>query len=216
MVNIQYGFYKRRTNMKKTAIIFALLFAFSLAACGGGIGPVSVGDMIQIGGFDWLVLAVEDGKALVLSDKVMEVRPYHSPGGDITWENCDLREFLNGSFYNSTFNDQEKALIIETELVNADNPERGTAGGNNTRDKVFLLSLDEVNKYMGDDAHINIRNAKIAKNLATDSDSPWWLRSPGRGSHNAASVYYDGHVIVAGYNVDLGSAGVRPALWLKL
>jgi RNA polymerase-interacting CarD/CdnL/TRCF family regulator len=43
-------------------------------------------------------------------------------------------------------------------LVNANNPEYGTAGGNNTRDKVFLLSIDEVKqakiylKYKNDKA----------------------------------------------------------------
>jgi hypothetical protein len=180
-------------------------------------GQVSVGDMIQLGGLDWLVLAVEDGKALVLSDKVLERRAYQSDG-EKTWESSDLREYLNGSFYNSTFNDQEKNLIIETELVNANNPDHGTAGGNSTRDKVFLLSIDEVNKYMGDEAHIIIRSAIIAKSLATDEASWWWLRSPGRTSHYTVVVHSDGYISDGGFSDGGGDgrSGVRPALWINL
>ena len=37
----------------------------------------SVGDVIQFGGIDWLVLDIQDGKALLLSEKILEERPYH-------------------------------------------------------------------------------------------------------------------------------------------
>jgi hypothetical protein len=185
---------------------------------GNGNSPfasVSVGDIIEFGQLDWLVLAVEDGKALILSDKIIENRVYHSPWGEITWEHSSLREFLNGSFYNSTFTEQEKGWIEETNIINNDNAQYGTSGGNDTVDKIFLLSIDEVNTYMGNDSHINLRNAKIAEHLATGNIGWWWLRSPGSRSDRAAGVREGGYVGVNGnYVGDFG--GVRPALWLNL
>jgi len=105
-------------------------------------------------------------------------------------------------------------------LVNADNPKYGTPGGNNTRDKVFLLSLDEIEQYMGDNSHVNIKNAKRAVDLNGDS-LHWWLRSPGLSDQfncgYIAAVDKDGGVRVSGGRVDSKyDVGVRPALWLDL
>ena len=193
-----------------------------VAACGGGgilpgvgspYSSAKVGDIIQFGGLDWIVLTVENGKALILSEKVLEERAYHQEWRDpyitwyITWEECSLREFLNGSFYNSTFNDQEKRLISETRLTNL--------GGNDTDDRVFLLSVDEVNEYMGDNAHVNMRNAKRAEllNSSWGVTSRWWLRP----SPHAVIVDGDGRVLGIPITARSDSnVGVRPALWLNL
>ena len=197
--------------MKKlTALTIVLTLALLFASCGGNPhSKAQAGDTIQLGNINWLVLAVEGGKALVLSEKVMENRAYRPQGINVNWENCSLREFLNGSFYNSAFSEQEKKWIVESQLINANNPQYGTSGGNSTKDKVFLLSIDEVNKYMGDGAHVNIRNAK-------KTDSGWWLRSPGGISNYAAYVNGDGDVRVLGLDAAYTGGGVRPALWLKL
>jgi hypothetical protein len=168
----------------------------------------NVGDIIEMGQINWLVIAVQDGRALILSEDVLEQRAYHDTATAITWEHSSLREFLNGSFYNTTFTEQEKEWIHETANLNSDNPENGTSGGNDTVDKIFLLSIDEVNEYMGDNAHINIRNAR-------NVESWWWLRSPGTRSDFATYVLRDGRVYVYGSPVS-GDGGVRPALWLNL
>jgi hypothetical protein len=181
---------------------------------------LSVGDVIQFGGVDWIVLAVQDGKTLILSDKVLEIREYHSQNGDITWENCDLRGYLNNSFYNSTFNEHEKERITETTVINNDNTEYGTLGGNDTVDNVFLLSIDEVNQYMGDSSHISLRNSRVAEHIVTGKSESWWLRSPGFGNYATANVKLDGFVNTSGSldpyadNV-FGTLGVRPAMWIK-
>ena len=44
----------------------------------------NIGDIIQFGGHDWRVLDVRDGKALLLSDKIIEKRPYHDEYEDVT------------------------------------------------------------------------------------------------------------------------------------
>ena len=58
--------------------------------------------------------------------------------------------------------------------------------------------------------------ADEVKSLLTINDRAcelwWWLRSPGHGQHDAATVDDDGSVHAYGDNVSHGSVGVRPAL----
>jgi len=154
-----------------------------------------------------------------------------------------LRQYLNGEFFENTFTAAEKARIATTQVKNDDNQWQGTAGGNDTTDKVFLLSLEEVVKYFGDSGELanwpgfvwvmadQYDSVRVA---CTQSGrvSWWWLRSPGYFSSWAVRVLGDGRVHVGGrgvdrddddvvvynditYNLSAGG-GVRPALWLNL
>jgi len=169
---------------------------------------VDVVEIIEFGGYDWRVLDMQDGKALILSELVLESRAYQVIPGGMQWGSSDIRDYLNGEFYNS-FNEADRARIIETTVVNNDNPKYEIWGGADTEDKIFLLSIDEVNEYFNDD------NSRIAKN---ERGSPmlWWLRSPGLDFHLAALVFFDGNVRLNGERLHVGYVGVRPALWLKL
>ena len=189
----------------------------------------TVGSIHKFAGIDWRVLAVENDNALLISEKILERRPYHESSGNITWENCTLRKYLNGEFLNNL--GEKKSLISETRNnPNPNNHWYGTAGGSTTADKIFLLSLDEVCCYFGDStAHLNKKgstgsdfdindknNAARIANYGNEGASWWWLRSPGYDSYIAARVTDDGYVHVRGNGVLLGDGGVRPALWLNL
>jgi hypothetical protein len=116
------------------------------------------------------VLAVENGKALIITDKIIDFRAYHNEWEDITWAECDLRAYLNGEFYNG-FSATDKAKIAETRNVNKDNqwhyPEYDPGdilaprGGADTTDKIFLLSLEEVVKYFGDSGQLAKGNSYV-------------------------------------------------------
>ncbi|MCL2678031.1 MAG: InlB B-repeat-containing protein [Clostridiales bacterium] len=186
------------------------------------------GTSIGLGGIYWLVLEVRGGKALVISDEILETRAYNGEYvGEITWENCSLRGYLNGEFFDNTFSAAEKEMIVPTQVKNDDNQWFGTAGGNDTSDKIFLLSLEEVVKYFGDSGQLANRpgslsyindqynSARIAKNMSGNA-SWWWLRSPGLDSGRAAYVNVDGRVNVYGGPVNRANGGVRPALWINL
>jgi hypothetical protein len=169
---------------------------------------IEIGDVFLFGSYDWRVLEIQDDKALIISEDVIELKPYHADGGEITWEHSSIREYLNGEFYNS-FSSAEQGHIVETTIINNDNPIHGTAGGNDTTDNIFLLSIEEAQTYFTDDA----------SRIAVDSDgeaSWWWLRSPGGYSNCAAFVIGNGKVNVGGFFVYGISDGIRPALWLNL
>ena len=217
------------------AIILSVLLILGLISCGNtdtapsGENPYSsleTGDTLQFGGEDWRVLDVQDGKALIISEKVLKQKEYHSEFTDITWETCDLRAYLNDEFYKS-FSAAEQKRIAETKVINNDNPWFDTSGGNDTIDKIFLLSLDEVVKYFGDSGQLANRlneetywiddqynDARIAYNL-NGASSWWWLRSPGYDSGGAVYVFSDGDISTNGNAVNC-TDGVRPALWLSL
>ena len=150
----------------------------------------------------WIPLHIDPKQRtlLIISEKVIDEKPYNDKYIGVTWETCTLRRWLNEDFY-SIFTDEEKAMIAETSVVNSDNASYGTKGGNDTGDKIFLLSLDKAKKYFANDSS---RGVGIW----------WWLRSPGSDQSYAARVYHDGSLFDGGGFVHR-AYGVRPALNLK-
>jgi len=216
-------------------IVFVLTFSTACEKHDTGIlnndDFSKVGDIIQFGGYDWKILEIENDKALILSDKILMKESYHSTDERVTWEGCDLRQYLNGTFYENIFTIEERNLIIEMNIKNTANQWYGINGGVDTTDKIFLLSLEEVVRYFGDSGQLvnipadnvyKISDEYDSKRVAKDKDSDnvgWWLRSPGARTDLTVFVDYEGKIQAAGHNsneyVD-STGGVRPALWIKI
>ncbi|MCR4720226.1 MAG: fibronectin type III domain-containing protein [Lachnospiraceae bacterium] len=99
---------------------------------------------------EWICLDYDEdnGKALFLSRYILDKHDYNDEYTDVTWENCTLRSWLNETFLYSAFSEKErKELILQTLLINSLNNSKGVNGGNDTKDRVFLLSMEEFNKY---------------------------------------------------------------------
>jgi len=136
--------------------VLAMLCAMVLSGCGDDSKKVKKGDTIEFGGHYWTVLEVQKGKALILSDKVIENRPYHSQFVAVTWESSDIRKHLNTVFLHS-FNPIDRNRILDTKVVTNNNPWYGTLGGVATTDKIFLLSLEEMVQHFGDSSKLKNR-----------------------------------------------------------
>ena len=108
----------------------------------------AVGRIIKFAGIDWIVLDVQDNKALIISKQILEKRQYHTEPERIFWKDSTLREYLNCEFYNR-FSEKSKAAIAETHITTPANPWYGTSGGSDTTDKIFILSLEEISRYCG-------------------------------------------------------------------
>ena len=176
---------------------------------------------------EWQVLAKEDNKIMVISKYALKGIPYNwRYESNITWETCFLRKWLNETFINSAFSSDEQTLIPETNVSAGNNPEFNTNPGNATKDKIFLLSINEVNKYFSSDDERMCAATDYAKAQGayiSDDDTVggkgacwWWLRSPGGDQYSAARVDSDGSVYCRGSNVHFGSVSVRPALWISV
>lgn len=200
---------------------------------------IKIDSLLPFGGYNWRVLDIQNNKALIITEDIIDQRPYHDAYKDITWADCALRKYLNGEFYDK-FNETDKSRIIPAVNKNPDNQWYGTKGGADTQDNVFLLSLEEVCKYFGDSSaklqnpgknqrywfeRKDENNSKrIARLLGKEGSWWWWLRSPGRVNLKAVYIFgTDGNIGIQGNNILKGNisdgkctGGVRPALWLKL
>lgn len=185
---------------------------------------------------EWIVLDYDSAnhRALLLSRYGLDAKRYNEAKDDITWEECTLRTWLNDIFLNKAFTAKEQKAIL---LTNVDNSSSqgdsgwSTSGGNNTQDRIFLLSYAEANKYLG----VTYAGSKDTKSRVAptayamkqgahtytgdetaDGEAAgwWWLRSPGYYQGHAANVTTIGCLdIMRSINV-VGC--VRPALWIDL
>ena len=199
----------------------------------------NVGDTIKFGKYEqdnnlsngkedieWSVLAKEGNRVLLISKYALDRKSYNADYGDVTWETCSLRQWLNGTFLNDAFSAEEQALIQDT-YVSADaNSEYDTNPGNATTDKVFLLSINEAEQYFGS-AEVRMcipteyakANGAYTDNRYTKNGVPtcwWWLRSSGYVQYDAPYIYSDGSVYYRGGYVLDARECVRPALWINL
>lgn len=193
---------------------------------------------LSFGGYNWRVLDIQDNVALLITEDIIEQRAYHDAYKDITWADCSLRKYLNGEFYDK-FSEADKSRIMPVINKNLDNQWYGSKGGVDTKDSIFLLSIEEVCKYFGDsrsklynrgknqrywfERKDENNNKRIARFEGETWGSWWWLRSPGRVSVKAVYIHGDGNIGIQGNNILKGNisdgkctGGVRPALWLKL
>jgi hypothetical protein len=177
---------------------------------------IEVGDTVTFGTYNgvpitWKVLKMENSRALIISEHVLAQVNFNNKNADITWEDSEIRNWLNNDFLASSFNELQRLAIFETEIVQSNNPDYGVSGGNNTKDKIFLLSTDEAR-----DLFITNEERKATMDgLAMK----WWLRSPGVEGKFIAIVLYDGAVYSFGANANgdtVYNCGVRPALWADI
>jgi len=168
----------------------------------------------------WIVLKKENGKALLLSMYGLDAKQYNEEWEAVTWETCTLRKWLNEDFYNESFTEEEKKRICQTAVVNKDNPWYRTPGGNDTEDRVFLLSFGEAERYLPKTFSRQRKPTPFAKECGASTydggNCWWWLRSPGDNPYNAARVNFDGYISDSGNSVNSSSRAVCPALWIDL
>ena len=176
---------------------------------------------------EWLVLDVQGDKSLLISRYALDCQPYNTEKKGITWEKCALRTWLNSEFVNKAFSADEQKAILMTQVDNSNSQgysDYDTSGGNNTQDKIFLLSYAEAWKYFADDASRKCAptdyavaqggNNSSSKQVDGKATCWWWLRSPGDYQDNAASVRDDGSRGLS--YVRNTNAVVRPAFWINL
>ena len=171
---------------------------------------------------EWLVLEDKGDTLTLISRYGLDAKPYHTARVDITWANCTLRSWLNGTFLNAAFTSAEQGKIQTVRVTAEDNPYFGTEAGSDTYDKVWLLSIREAeNLFSSDAVRVCYATATAKANgcwTSGDGACWWWLRSPGL-SGIAASVRAGGNVDIGDYygaSVDYDDGSVRPVVCLRL
>lgn len=174
----------------------------------------------------WLILDRIGEQILLLSSAALEAKPYHTESFDaVTWEESTLREWMNGYFYHTAFDQTEQKIISSVRNRNPDQSAVGTKGGADTLDRVFLLSESEAKIYFGNEIDQDMIGTARAteyvshQDIETDEQGHvcWWLRSPGVYPYSAQFVDQEGKIYISGAYTDIDyQFAVRPAIWLDL
>ncbi len=177
----------------------------------------------------WRILSVNGTDAFILADQNLDCKPYNTGNGAVPWEDCTLRTWLNTDFYNTAFNNSEKNAIKMTAVVN---------DGNNTQDRIYVLSSEEAdNEAYGliNKLAQGAKNTEYTKNQGAytyeynsrivgayesgayyfDGFGSWWLRSIATDL-NVYFVDYGGGVYQTYKNAGATDYGVRPCLHINL
>ena len=175
----------------------------------------------------WRVLYVDGNDAFLISDSILDCKQYNPGSKTVTWEQSALREWLNGEFFSKAFSSKEQAAIIATSVTNPANPYMSSEAGNDTFDRIYVLSVSEtLNPQYGFLSTYNIKSetryAKVSPyavaNGAFSSGEGiglWTTRTAGFFD-TVAYVSQNGEVIVAGHKNSNRETGVRPCLHLNL
>lgn len=226
-----------QTIMKR---ILAAMLALCLCAAGVAMAQEeteewAAGDVVVFGSYEqdnvltngkepleWIVLKTEDGRAMLITRYLIDARAYHEQFVNMTWSECTLRQWLNDTFLKEAFSQEEQARIQEVLVVNDDNPHYSTRGGEDTLDRVFLLSEAELLEFFPEQEQRTCQATEYAKAQGAyvdenNGNSWWWLRSPGVRPVDACGVRADGRI--SGYgsrDVNRPSGSLRPVIWVTM
>lgn len=167
----------------------------------------------------WKVLKKEGSRLLVISCLCLDKAPYHQDIEKTDWENCHLRRWFNGPFYQLAFTPGEQAMIPEVTVVTAPNEKYGTPGGSNTQDRIFALSSAEAGAlFPSDESRIGYTTAyhQVQGYYFGGKINCWWLRTPGVDEEFVTLIGNSGSIGTYGYRVDNNEYAARPAMWIDI
>ena len=177
---------------------------------------------------EWIQLERNGDEVTLITKYPLEAKPYNEDLVNVTWETCTLRNWLNTTFLNDAFTVEEQEQMVMSTVKNpsvlkedADGTQYYVDGGNDTSDKIYLLSADEVERYFTSD------NARQCEPTQTAIDHGaqmsysyggvcWWLRTPGNSQDTASIVNTKGAVYKEGIRVDRNTDSVRPVVVLQI
>ena len=195
---------------------------------------VEVGDTIALGKYEqdgdasngeedlvWYVLYKEGDQALLLSKYVLELLPFNAVSEDQTSEDADestklftyadstIRTFVNETFYNTAFTEEEKELLVALSVIEKDLEGNELAVSEN---RVFLLDAGMVDQFLTKDSMKIAKGTEVVKATYRYDEMPWWTSTINRtNGTKAIAILGDGYAYSNPFNV---YCGIRPAIWV--
>lgn len=170
---------------------------------------------------EWQILEAQGNRLMLITRHGIAGLKYNEQYAKASWDTSTIRAWLNGEFLNSAFTDAERMSIELTWVDNSayqhNRSWTSAKTGENTQDKVFLLSWSEAERYFpGDSARICwMTNAAGTQRYAKAGDQAWWwLRSPGKSNLGASIVRANGSLSSQHINEPTGA--IRPVIWVMM
>ena len=180
---------------------------------------------------EWIVLDKSDDALFLLSKYALEMQKFSLTEDSSYWEISFVRSFLNRRFPDNAFNNENPSRVMDTtvfnyRIANDDDPYDEIVSVDwsvqdmmpyETVDKLFLLSIDEVDQYLKQSDRMTRATAYLigmGTTITSEGNCDWWLRSPGNEDVSSAYVKASDGQISSSMNPI--SNCVRPAMWLKI
>ena len=220
----------------KRMVCFCLLFVlcFCMQSMAFALTRPEVGDIVVIGSYEqdnvldngtepleWIVLEVQEDKAWLMTKYCIDQVIFYPERVPMYWGKSDLRAWMDGEFFETTFTDEEKEIILTTTVKN-DNPHGMKGAGADTEDKIYLLSKSEVLHFMPEMADRVAYPTEYAKTkgitLSEETGScRWWTRTPGARKMDMCGMRLDGRISAYGMqDVDWPTNTMRPVMWVSI
>lgn len=173
----------------------------------------------------WIVLEKQDGRYLLFAKDLLDQHRYNVRYGFVTWEECELRTWLNTEFLQNAFTEEEQAAILLTDVDNSpaqSHPTYRTTSGNDTQDKIFLISYTEATHYFENNEsrrsaptdYAIARGVRFDRAYEIDGRpcGMWWTRSAGNMQWRVSFSYFWGKLNYTFATKEV--VGIRPMLWV--
>lgn len=172
---------------------------------------------------EWRIIEENDDEIFLITENIIDTRAYDSRSGPIIWKDCSSREWLNttteAGFLGMACSGDLVTLIKDTTNQNYDNAPDYTSGGTETTDKVFLLSIPQINTLVkGTVDRIAVNTdyaARVGGSLGKGTADWWWLRSLGTGLYRSSAITHAGSLSSEASDGLNNLYGIRPALKLE-
>ncbi len=191
------------------------------------LSNAKVGDIVYFGHYDmkasipgkervtWIVEKIDGNKICLLAEYGIAGCWYNQKHQEVTWENSDIREYLNSEEFTDMFSDKEAELVT-------------TQNG----DILSLLTVDEAKEFFDSDEDRQIMITDVAEKNGVNINTPskanswdmkgyrsswWWLKGDNQdGSITAPIVTVDGTIDIDKKVVNKPSGAIRPVIWITL
>ncbi len=206
LINAQGESEKRKKNCHiiitiATGIIFAVFSTIATVNAVKGFYPIESADSVEFGLYEqdgdesngqekikWFVKKVTDGKALLVSQYILDIQQFNDSDDNNSWKKSSLRSWLNSDFVDIAFSPEEQATIAETDItteyLSSLNSLKGTGMTEDTRDKVFINDFERpviYKNYPELTVFASEKNQAIngqAISIIPSREHYMWLRNP--------------------------------------
>lgn len=157
---------------------------------------------------EWVVYRKEDSSVHVISRYVLDFQPYDRVNPDAVWPDCSLQEWLNGTFLEAAFNEEEQSMIEEW---------------NSDGNKVAMLNTPEIRAYFlpEDMRDLLVGDAtRYVEAYWHPIDEPicyWWFTDNERGAGVIADCNEDdtGNIVLNSIEAT-NYLGIRPTIEIRI
>ena len=169
---------------------------------------------------EWIVLNETHEHLFVVSKQSIVSQMFDETTA--SWKDSSIRKWLNKEFLRKAFNEYERPSILEKNIVTSNDLESVYGGFSQMRnyvetlDKVFLLSVDEVEQYFKtQESRVAERSQYAIDTLEDDRKyvNCWWLRN--EAYFNWAPLLIQGDGTYYGLAGAQNLEGIRPAMYIN-